>query len=152
MYDGEIHQIPIKGANNYRIIDFKDYQISESANDTPELQGILDEAIDNVLNKKSYETIAKPTDNKLGYINSLNNAELARDIQEEFRTKSKEYLQQRAKEDALKNSQEIYDALPSVKNNPEASEDIETELTLTDDEVTQLTSKIYALRFKLING
>lgn len=47
---------------------------------------------------------------------------------------------------------EIYDALPSVKNNPEASEDIETELTLTDDEVTQLTSKIEALRFKFING
>lgn len=31
LYDGEIHQIPIKGANNYRIIDFKDYQISMEA-------------------------------------------------------------------------------------------------------------------------
>ena len=90
---------------------FKDYQISESANDTPELQGILDEAIDTVLNRKKYETVDKPTEDKLNYINSLNNNELAKDIQEEFRNKSKEYLQQRAKEDELKNSQEIYDAL-----------------------------------------
>lgn len=47
---------------------------------------------------------------------------------------------------------DIYDALPSVKNNPEASEDTEKELSLTDDEVTQLTTKIEALRVKFING
>ncbi len=47
---------------------------------------------------------------------------------------------------------DIYDALPSVKNNPEGEEDTEKELTLTDDEVSQLTTKIEALRVKFING
>ena len=47
---------------------------------------------------------------------------------------------------------DIYDALPSVKNNPEGEEDTEKELTLTDDEVSQLTTKIEALRDKFING
>ena len=47
---------------------------------------------------------------------------------------------------------DIYDALPSVKNNPDASDDLEKELTLTDDEVSQLTKKIEALRVKFING
>jgi hypothetical protein len=47
---------------------------------------------------------------------------------------------------------DIYDELPSVKNNPEASDDIEKELTLTDEEVSQLTTKIEALRVKFING
>lgn len=47
---------------------------------------------------------------------------------------------------------DIYDALPSVKNNPEATEDNEKELTLTDEEVAQLTTKIEAVRVKFING
>ena len=47
---------------------------------------------------------------------------------------------------------DAYDALPSVKNNPEAEDDTDKELTLTDDEVTQLTTKIEVLRTKFING
>ena len=125
---------------------FKDYQISESANDTPELQGILDEAIDNVLNRKKYETVAKPTENKLNYINSLNNNELAKDIQEEFRNKSKEYLQQRAKEDELKNSQEIYDALLAtqdgngIQQSDESGTDREADFKKTNFQASNSTS------------
>jgi hypothetical protein len=52
----------------------------------------------------------------------------------------------------LQSVKDIYDSLPSVKNNPEATDDMEKELTLTDDEVTQLTTKIEALRTKFING
>lgn len=51
----------------------------------------------------------------------------------------------------LKTIKDIYDTLPSVTNNPDA-EDSEKELTLTDDEVTQLTKKIEELRTKFING
>jgi hypothetical protein len=51
----------------------------------------------------------------------------------------------------LKGVKDIYDGLPSVKNNP-AAEDEEKELTLTDDEVAQLTTKIAELRTKFING
>ncbi len=51
----------------------------------------------------------------------------------------------------LQSIKDIYDTLPSVKNNPEALDNTE-ELSLTDDEVTQLTTKIEALRVKFING
>lgn len=47
---------------------------------------------------------------------------------------------------------DVYDALPSVKNNPEGADDTEKELTLTDDEVSQLTTKIETLRMKFIKG
>ncbi|MGZ6540230.1 MAG: hypothetical protein ACXVEB_17775, partial [Bacteroidia bacterium] len=42
----------------------------------------------------------------------------------------------------LQSVNDIYNSLPSVKNNPGASEDNDKDLTLTDDEVTQLTTKI----------
>ncbi len=46
----------------------------------------------------------------------------------------------------------IYDALPSIKNNVNAAEDTEKELTLTDDETASLIKKIEGLRTKFING
>lgn len=52
----------------------------------------------------------------------------------------------------MQSIKDIYDSLPSVKNNPESAEDTEKELTLTDDEVTQLTTKIEVIRTKFING
>jgi hypothetical protein len=52
----------------------------------------------------------------------------------------------------LKSIKDIYDELPSVKNNPEAAENTEKELSLTDDEVLTLTKKIEELRTKFING
>jgi hypothetical protein len=51
----------------------------------------------------------------------------------------------------LQGVKDIYDKLPSVKNNPEAAEDNDKELSLTDDEVSQLTAKIEILRTKFIN-
>ncbi len=52
----------------------------------------------------------------------------------------------------LESIKTIYDALPSVKNNPAAADDTEKEMTLTDDEVSTLTKKIEELRTKFING
>ena len=52
----------------------------------------------------------------------------------------------------LQGVKDIYDALPSVKNNPDAADDTEKEMTLTDDEVGSLTKKIGELRTKFING
>jgi hypothetical protein len=51
----------------------------------------------------------------------------------------------------LTSVKDIYDELPSVKNNPEAADDNEKELSLTDDEVSKLTAKIEILRTKFIN-
>lgn len=45
----------------------------------------------------------------------------------------------------------IYDELPSVKANP-IKEDEDKDITLTDDEVLQLTKRISELRAKFING
>lgn len=52
----------------------------------------------------------------------------------------------------LQGIKDIYDQLPSVKNNPTAVEDIEKELSLTDEEVASLTKKIEEVRTKFING
>jgi hypothetical protein len=52
----------------------------------------------------------------------------------------------------LQGVKDIYDSLPSVKNNPKANEDTEKELTLTDDEVITLSKKIEELRNKFIKG
>ncbi|MCW3083893.1 MAG: hypothetical protein JWP12_1259 [Bacteroidetes bacterium] len=52
----------------------------------------------------------------------------------------------------LESIKTVYDALPSVKNNPAAADDTDKEMTLTDDEVSTLTKKIEELRTKFING
>ncbi|MCW3070159.1 MAG: hypothetical protein JWO44_49 [Bacteroidetes bacterium] len=52
----------------------------------------------------------------------------------------------------LQGVKDIYDSLPSVKDHPEANEDTEKEMSLTDDEVSTLTTKIEAIRTKIING
>jgi hypothetical protein len=52
----------------------------------------------------------------------------------------------------LQGVKDIYDALPSVKNRPDAADDNEKEMTLTDDEVVTLTKKIEEIRTKFING
>jgi hypothetical protein len=52
----------------------------------------------------------------------------------------------------LQSVKDIYDKLPSVTANPAASEDTEKELSLTDDEVSQLTARISEIRTKFING
>lgn len=51
----------------------------------------------------------------------------------------------------LQGVKSIYDELPSVKNNPDA-ENSEAELSLTDDEVAKLTTKIAEVRAKFIKG
>ncbi|MGQ0828997.1 MAG: hypothetical protein ACT4ON_11465 [Bacteroidota bacterium] len=55
----------------------------------------------------------------------------------------------------LESIKTIYDAMPSVKKlaeDEEAGVETETEMTLTDEEVTSLTKKIEELRVKFING
>jgi hypothetical protein len=52
----------------------------------------------------------------------------------------------------LNTIKDIYETLPSVKDQPEAAEDTEKEMSLTDDEVTTLTKKIEEVRTKFING
>jgi len=77
---------------------FEQYQISEATQDTNTIASILDKAIDKVLAKDKYSDLEKPEENKLDYVNSLNNSELLNDIQKEFAAASKAYIAQKAKE------------------------------------------------------
>lgn len=52
----------------------------------------------------------------------------------------------------LQSVKDIYDQLPSIKSVPEDADNTEKELTLTDDEVNQLTKRIEELREKFIKG
>jgi hypothetical protein len=51
----------------------------------------------------------------------------------------------------LKTIKDVYDGLPSIKNNPEGA-DSDKPMSLTDDEVGSLSAKIKDLRAKFING
>jgi hypothetical protein len=85
--------------------DFKNYTVSEFDPVTPKLSEIFDNAIDSVLNRKKYDGLDKPTENRLEYINSLNNKELIDDVEKEFAKRSAEYLKD------LKNERLRYEAM-----------------------------------------
>ncbi len=51
----------------------------------------------------------------------------------------------------MKSVKDIYDELPSVKNNPQG-EDSDKPMSFTEDEIVKLTKKIDELRTKFING
>ena len=78
--------------------EFKRYNLSEATQDKDTIASILDKAIDKVLGKAKYGELEKPTENKLDYVNSLDNSELVNDIQKEFAATSKEYIAKKAKE------------------------------------------------------
>ena len=78
--------------------DFKDYQLFGGSEDVSTLQDILDKAIDKVLSKSKYNDVTKPTENKLEYVNSLNNIELVDEIEKEFQAQAEEYLKESIKE------------------------------------------------------
>lgn len=75
---------------------FKGYQITDVDNASPEIDVMLDDAIDTVLNKSKYSSIDKPTENKVAFVNSLNNKGLIDDIQKEFDKKSEDFLKREA--------------------------------------------------------
>jgi hypothetical protein len=75
---------------------FKGYQITDIDNTSPEIDTMLNDAIDNVLNRSKYSSIEKPTENKVEFVNSLNNKGLIDDIQKEFNKQSEEFLKKQA--------------------------------------------------------
>lgn len=77
---------------------FRAYELADSPMESAKLQELMDKSIDTVLNKKKYADIAKPTENKLQYVNSLNNKGLMDDIEKEFKRRSEEFVKQQAKD------------------------------------------------------
>jgi hypothetical protein len=75
---------------------FKGYQITDIDNTSTEIDTMLNDAIDSVLSKSKYSSIEKPTENKVEFVNSLNNKGLIDDIQKEFNKQSEEFLKKQA--------------------------------------------------------
>jgi hypothetical protein len=86
--------------------DFKNYTVSEFDPVTPKLNEIFDNAIDSVLKRKKYDALDKPIENRLEYINSLNNKELIDDVEKEFNKRAAQYLKdlkdERLRSEAMK--------------------------------------------------
>jgi hypothetical protein len=75
---------------------FKGYQITDIDNSSTEIDTMLNDAIDSVLNRSKYSSIEKPAENKVEFVNSLNNKGLIDDIQKEFNKQSEEFLKKQA--------------------------------------------------------
>jgi hypothetical protein len=77
---------------------FRAYELADSPMESNKLQELMDKSIDAVLNRKKYADIVKPTEDKLQYVNSLNNKGLMDDIEKEFNKRSQEYVKQQTKD------------------------------------------------------
>ena len=89
--------------------EFKNYSISDQENSSIELSNALSKVIDDVLSKEEYKDIEKPSgltlEQKIEYINSLDEQELVDDIEAEFNKQAEEII--KAKEEAIANEQRL---------------------------------------------
>ena len=118
--------------------EFKKYNISEKDNTSLEMSNILNNSIDEVLNREEYAEIKKEladieSGDRLGFINSLDNQKLIDDVEAEFNRQSEDV--RKAKEEAektrqrlLKNSEQIKNEQGKIENNSGA---VATPSTLT---------------------
>jgi hypothetical protein len=111
---------------------FKDYQVSDVNPASPKIAEILDAAIDSVLGRKKYEGVEKPTEDKLNYINGLDNKDLIDDVEKEFNDKAEEYVKELASEMArverlMKNSEQL-------KKTQDDIEKLSDDISTNDDE------------------
>lgn len=81
--------------------EFKQFEVVDETLDPAQVEAIVDEAIDTVLAKKKYKNIAKPTEDKLSYVNSLGNQELLNDIEKEVAKRSEKFVEDITKENEL---------------------------------------------------
>ncbi len=77
---------------------FRAYELADSPMESAKLQEMMEKSIDAVLNRKKYADIVKPTEDKLQYVNSLNNKGLMDDIEKEFNKRSEEFVKQQTKD------------------------------------------------------
>jgi predicted NAD-dependent protein-ADP-ribosyltransferase YbiA (DUF1768 family) len=85
--------------------EFKNYEISDVDNSSEGLNAILENAINSVARRTKYKGLGiDKAENKLEFINGLNNQELIDDIQAVFDGKASEFLKELALEQAKKNT------------------------------------------------
>jgi hypothetical protein len=93
--------------------EFKQYKISDLNNTSEQLGKVMDKTIDDVLSRPKYKDVAKPTSkDQIGYINSLDNKTLIRDVEKEFRLRIEEIIKKAEEEkrrtaELLKNASDI---------------------------------------------
>lgn len=124
--------------------DFKQYELTEQEVDEEDLKGIVDEAIDTVLNKKKYSNIAKPTGNKVAYVNALNNPQLLADIEKEVDKRVDEFFGKAADEEATLKDKTVTTELDNTSDVGIQTTDIdagtfEPDPKKTDQEATDST-------------
>ena len=117
--------------------EFKNYEISDVDNGSEGLAAILENAINAVSRRAKYKGLGiSKAENKLEFINGLNNPELIDDIQAAFDGKASEFLKELALEQAKKNT---------IANNAEELEEQQDELdveagdTVTENDTDQST-------------
>ena len=94
---------------------FKTLDIAEDDYQSPELKDIMESAIDEVLSKPEFADITIPDlEDKLNYVNSLNNAALTDAIETEFNVRAEEYLKQQA--DLQANREKMNAVAASIKS------------------------------------
>ena len=125
--------------------DFKQYQLTETETDSKKIKQIVDDAIDTVLADKKYENIAKPTGDKVVYVNSLKNPELLDDIEKEVASKSEKFFEEVKKEEELSKKEELIKALDETSDVGVPTEDVgegsyEPDAKKTDQQVTDGTT------------
>lgn len=130
---GELEvQMPDGSITFMRPDEFLPYDISETSYVTPRLQEILDNAIDNVLNRKKYADLKKPQENKLDYINSLKNIELVNDVEKEFGKQSKQYLKDLAEE--IARAEKLAKYKDQLQRTQEDIQKLSSDIPTRDDE------------------
>ncbi len=94
---------------------FKTLDIAEDDYQSPELKDIMESAIDEVLSKPEFADITIPElEDKLDYVNSLNNPALTDAIETEFNVRAEEYLKQQA--DLQANREKMNAVANSIKS------------------------------------
>ena len=83
--------------------EFKNYSISDTENESKELTDILNKSIDTVLNKEEYskykeELATVNPEDRLQFINSLDDQDLINDVEKEFNNDAKSLLEKIEKE------------------------------------------------------
>ena len=98
--------------------EFKQFNISDIDSMDVEISDAIDTAIDKLLKTKKYSDISIPEgENKLDYINSLNNTQLVDDIIKDVEKQTKEYIKQKKEEENILKDETLEQELLDTLNN-----------------------------------
>jgi hypothetical protein len=108
-------QLPQGNVSFLTTEDFATIDLADEGTESPELRDIMDASIDEILSKPEFKDITIPEgEDKLAYINSLNNAQLIDAIESDFNVRAEDYLKQQA--DLQANRDKMNEAANQIKS------------------------------------